>query len=125
MQREEPPVMTTQLERIAAQARFEPKLRSLDPIWLLRVGEDRGGAPPYQGEVTATATTPGPAKFGSSGICCAVNPSSKSVVREIRTLRSVGAGGGRLPPATRSSDIKRTWPVMGVCAKGRNRYRGD
>jgi len=25
----------------------------------------------------------------------------KSVVREIRTLRSVGAGGGRLPPATR------------------------
>ena len=26
---------------------------------------------------------------------------SKSVVRQIRTLRSVGAGGGRLPPATR------------------------
>ena len=25
----------------------------------------------------------------------------KSVVREIRTLRSVGAGGGQLPPATR------------------------
>ena len=25
----------------------------------------------------------------------------KSVVRQIRTLRSVGAGGGRLPPATR------------------------
>src|ERR1700721_2743469 len=27
----------------------------------------------------------------------------KSVVRQIRTLRSVGAGGGRLPPATRWS----------------------
>jgi hypothetical protein len=27
--------------------------------------------------------------------------SPTSVVREIRTLRSVGAGGGRLPPATR------------------------
>jgi hypothetical protein len=25
----------------------------------------------------------------------------KSVVRQIRTLRSVGAGGGQLPPATR------------------------
>src|SRR5215472_16309053 len=31
----------------------------------------------------------------------AVNHLSKSVVRQIRTLRSVGAGGGRLPPATR------------------------
>src|ERR1700747_3395962 len=31
----------------------------------------------------------------------AVNQLPKSVVREIRTLRSVGAGGGRLPPATR------------------------
>ena len=31
----------------------------------------------------------------------AVNQLLKSVVREIRTLRSVGAGGGRLPPATR------------------------
>jgi len=26
---------------------------------------------------------------------------AKSVVRQIRTLRSVGAGGGQLPPATR------------------------
>src|ERR1700737_2785075 len=32
----------------------------------------------------------------------AVNQLPKSVVREIRTLRSVGAGGGRPPPATRS-----------------------
>src|ERR1700688_1519402 len=31
----------------------------------------------------------------------AVNQLPKSVVREIRTPRSVGAGGGRLPPATR------------------------
>src|SRR5262249_39469408 len=31
----------------------------------------------------------------------AVNHLSKSVVRQIRTLRSVGAGGGRPPPATR------------------------
>jgi hypothetical protein len=30
-----------------------------------------------------------------------VNQRLKSVVRQIRTLRSVGAGGGRLPPATR------------------------
>src|SRR5437899_1891108 len=36
----------------------------------------------------------------------AVNQLPKSVVREIRTPRSVGAGGGQLPPATRwaSSD---------------------
>ena len=36
----------------------------------------------------------------------AVNQLPKSVVREIRTPRSVGAGGGRPPPATRwaSSD---------------------
>ena len=31
----------------------------------------------------------------------AVNQLPKSVVREIRTPRSVGAGGGQLPPATR------------------------
>src|SRR6202048_3257779 len=33
----------------------------------------------------------------------AVNQLPKSVVREIRTPRSVGAGGGRPPPATRCS----------------------
>ena len=49
---------------------------------------------PDQGEVAAAATTPGPAIPAVSGIRCAVNPSPKSVVREIRTLRSVGAGGG-------------------------------
>src|SRR4029077_1476750 len=31
----------------------------------------------------------------------AVNQLPKSVVREIRTLRSVGTGGGRPPPVTR------------------------
>src|SRR5437899_12551895 len=34
----------------------------------------------------------------------AVNQLPKSVVREIRTPRSVGAGGGRPPPATRCGD---------------------
>ena len=33
----------------------------------------------------------------------AVNQLPKSVVREIRTPRSVGAGGGQLPPATRGA----------------------
>src|SRR6202051_1344974 len=33
----------------------------------------------------------------------AVNQLPKSVVREIRTPRSVGAGGGRPPPATRGA----------------------
>ena len=37
----------------------------------------------------------------ASAISCAVKQPLKSVVREIRTLRSVGAGGGQPPPATR------------------------
>jgi len=44
----------------------------------------------------------------------AVNQLPKSVVREIRTPRSVGAGGGRPPPATRW-DGKRSvaeWPKL-------------
>ena len=44
----------------------------------------------------------------------AVNQLPKSVVREIRTPRSVGAGGGRPPPATRW-DGKRgvaEWPKL-------------
>lgn len=45
MQREEPPVMTTELERIAARARCEPKPGSLDHVWLLRFVEHRGGDP--------------------------------------------------------------------------------
>src|ERR1700731_3152727 len=38
----------------------------------------------------------------------AVNQLPKSVVREIRTPRSVGAGGGRPPPATRCRPACRT-----------------
>jgi hypothetical protein len=47
MQREEQPVMATGLERIAAKARSEPKLRfgSLDPGWLLRFAAHRVGDP--------------------------------------------------------------------------------
>jgi hypothetical protein len=48
-----------------------------------------------------------------------VNQLPKSVVREIRTPRSVGAGGGRLPPATRwaasrDAPLSRFWagPVI-------------
>jgi hypothetical protein len=36
----------------------------------------------------------------------AVNQLPKSVVREIRTPRSVGAGGGRPPPATRWAELQ-------------------
>ncbi len=45
MQREESPVMTTGLGRIAAKARCEPKPGSLDHVWLLRFVEHRGGDP--------------------------------------------------------------------------------
>ncbi len=44
---------------------------------------------------------PSPAIPAVPGIRCAVKLSAKSVVREIRKLRSVAAGGGQLPPATR------------------------
>src|ERR1039458_10134323 len=48
----------------------------------------------------------------------AVNQLPKSVVREIRTPRSVGAGGGRPPPATRwargNSRPYRESPVSGA-----------
>ena len=96
MQREDQPIMTTELERIAARARCEPKPGSLDHVWLLRFVEHRGGDPPL---IKARwplqrLGTPSPAIPAVPGIRCAVNPSPKSVVREIRTLRSVGAGGG-------------------------------
>ncbi len=45
MQREDAPVMTTELEQIAAKARCEPKLGSLDHVWLLRFVEHRVGDP--------------------------------------------------------------------------------
>ena len=38
---------------------------------------------------------------GIPGLCCAVNLLSTSIVPEIGTLRSVGAGGGSSPLATR------------------------
>jgi hypothetical protein len=59
-----------------------------------------------------------------------VNHLLKSVAREIRTLRSVGTGGGRLPPVTRGvqqwASLPRSWgitrrccPRNGARAKGR------
>jgi hypothetical protein len=44
--------------------------------------------------MAATATTLGNFPSGTPSICRAVNQPSKSVVPEIGTLRSVGAGGG-------------------------------
>ena len=48
--------------------------------------------------IAAKASTPAseaqPAVYTTEAIRCAVNHRLKSVVREIRTLRSVGAGGG-------------------------------
>ena len=74
--------MTTRLERIAVKPRSEPKLGSLDHGGLLRFAELRVGDPCNR-------------IFRYSDLCrCAVNQLSKSVVREIRTLRCVGAGGG-------------------------------
>ncbi len=49
MQREDQPVMTTELERIAAGARCEPKPGRLDHVWLLRFVEHRGGDPRLKG----------------------------------------------------------------------------
>jgi len=51
--------------------------------------------------VTATQTTT--SLSGVSVTCCAVNQLLKSVVPEIGTLRCVGAGSGRLLPATQSA----------------------
>ncbi len=45
MQREDAPVMTTELERIAAKARCEPELGSLDQVWLVRSVGHRVGNP--------------------------------------------------------------------------------
>jgi hypothetical protein len=49
-------------------------------------------------DLISKAATPLP---GVAGSCGAVNHLPKSVVRQIRMLRSVGAGGGRPSPATR------------------------
>src|ERR1019366_4856577 len=61
-----------------------------------------GRFPPDQRADTSTATktaAPLPGAAGSRG--ATVNQPPKSVVREIRTPRSVGTGGGRPPPVTR------------------------
>ena len=50
---------------------------------------------------TVAATQTAPPLPGAAGARSAVNQLPKSVVREIRTPRSVGTGGGRPPPVTR------------------------
>src|SRR5665811_755707 len=61
-----------------------------------------GRFPPDQRADTSTATkTAAPLPGVASTRCETVNQPPKSVVREIRTPRSVGTGGGRPPPVTR------------------------
>ena len=60
-----------------------------------------GSPPADQGAVAVTATKAVSPLSGVTSSRGAVNQLLKSVVRENCTLRSVGAGGGRLPPATR------------------------
>src|ERR1035437_1487473 len=58
--------------------------------------------PPDQRAGTSTATKTAASLPGAAGSRSAtVNQPPKSVVREIRTPRSVGTGGGRPPPVTR------------------------
>jgi RNA-directed DNA polymerase len=70
MQREDQPTMATKLEHIAAKARSK----------------------------TATATEAAAPTSGVASARSAVNQRPKSVVREIRTPRSVGTGGGLAAP---------------------------
>src|SRR5262249_37468659 len=60
-----------------------------------------GHVPPDQTAATDLATKAVPSLSGVTSSRSAVNHLLKSVVREIRTLRSVGTGGGRPPPVTR------------------------
>src|SRR5664280_856951 len=61
-----------------------------------------GRFPPDQRAGTSTATKTAASLPGAAGSRSAtVNQPPKSVVREIRTPRSVGTGGGRPPPVTR------------------------
>ncbi len=63
MQREEPPVMTTELERIAAKARCEPKLRfsslahhvTRERVWGNRCRIPLKSAPGTDGQTVAEA----------------------------------------------------------------------
>src|SRR5271167_3966826 len=60
-----------------------------------------GAIPADQGTVPAATTKAVSPLPGAASYRHAVKQLLKSVVREICTLRSVGAGGGRPPPATR------------------------
>src|ERR1035441_5174826 len=61
-----------------------------------------GRFPPDQRADTSTATkTAAPLGAAAGPRGATVNQPPKSVVREIRTPRSVGTGGGRPPPVTR------------------------
>src|SRR5258707_408665 len=60
-----------------------------------------GHVPPDQTAATDLATKAVHSLSGVTSSRSAVNHLLKSVVREIRTLRSVGTGGGRPPPVTR------------------------
>ena len=60
-----------------------------------------GEVPPDQSKDAVTEPKAASPLPGVAGSCSAVNHLPKSVVREIRTLRSVGTGGGRPPPVTR------------------------
>ena len=62
---------------------------------------DLGRFQPNQGTDPVYATQTASSLSGVAGPRGAVNQSPKSVVREIRTPRSVGTGGGRPPPVTR------------------------
>src|SRR5262249_42595485 len=66
-----------------------------------RAALDLGEVQPDQSEDAVTETKAAPPLPGVAGSCSAVNHLPKSVVREIRTLRYVGTGGGRPPPVTR------------------------
>src|SRR5664279_2395545 len=63
-----------------------------------------GAIPSDQGAVPAASTKAVSPLQEATSYRHAVKQLPKSVVREIRTLRSVGAGGGRLPSATRWGD---------------------
>ena len=60
-----------------------------------------GAIPADQGTIPAATTKAASPLQGTASYRPTVRQLLKSVVRQIRTLRSVGAGGGQPPPATR------------------------
>ena len=106
---------------LLAQDALQPKLGWPDHV---------GRVPPDQAAAADTATKAAYPLSGVASSCSAVNHLSKSVVRETRTLRSVGTGGGRPPPVTRPKPNGRaTRPPPGAREKGgtsagkHNRFR--